>query len=255
MFAPPNYHGARKGYAAVECRKMFDAWVSFIFKIPDFQVYTTTDMTLGMYYTTFIFSLINSNFVLLKIGIRTTAPISFKDLSTKLVGFLEYITVQMFEDLQTLQYPYLYSFKYTDKHNTVERTYYFALFGTIALCTPSEDTNVQLSNFDTQEELTLWKTTMTFNDEIRRSNDGGFTLFQSADTFEVRDGQRCPRSNNIMRSFGTENISEDLDGSFLCDGRRKSKLFVKVSLHDISLERFNDTHYAAGDEIFVKKYN
>jgi hypothetical protein len=191
---------------------------------------------------------------LLIIGIRTTTPISLTDLSKNLVGFLEYITVQMFEHLQRLQFPSLYSFKYTDKNNTEERTYYFALFGTIALCTSSDDTNVQLSNFDAQGELTLWKTTMTFNDEVHRSNDEGFTLFQSGDIFEVRDGKRSPHSNNML-PYGTEDISV-LDSTFYkSDGRSKTNLFVKVSLHDISLERFNDTHYAAGDEVFIKKYN
>jgi hypothetical protein len=46
-FCPLNYRGAWLWYAADEWRKMFDAWVFFIFNIPGIEVFRTTTMGLG----------------------------------------------------------------------------------------------------------------------------------------------------------------------------------------------------------------
>jgi len=134
MFFPRNYSGPWKWYAADEWRKMLDAWVYFIFRIPGFTVFrhTTRNLGKGFYYTYDIYCF--CDFLNYYLGIRTTEPLLLKDVSNKLVGFLENITNQQFQALHALRYPSLYSFKYSDEHNTVETTYYFALFGTVALC-------------------------------------------------------------------------------------------------------------------------
>jgi len=46
-FCPLNYSGAWLWYAADEWRKMFDAWVFFIFNIHGIEVFRTTTMGLG----------------------------------------------------------------------------------------------------------------------------------------------------------------------------------------------------------------
>jgi len=186
------------------------------------------------------------------LGIRTTEPLFLKDVSNKLVGFLENITKQQFQALHALRYPSLYSFKYSDEHNTVETTYYFALFGTVALCNYSQDTNVQFRHLDDVGKLLLWKTTMTFNEELHSSNYQGFSSFQSGDFFEVRDTQpstQPPPQADILAPF-VINIS-DLRITFHTDnGNRKLNYFVKVSLYDVK-----NTQFKAGEEVYVFNIN
>ena len=168
-----------------------------------------------------------------------------KDVSNKLVGFLENITNQQFQALHALRYPSLYSFKYSDEHNTVETTYYFALFGTVALCNYSQDTNVELRHFDDVGKLLLWKTTMTFNEELQKSYPYSF---QSGDFFEVRDRQQSPPAD-ILAPF-VINIS-DLRITFHTDnGNRKFNYFVKVLLYDVK-----NTQFKAGEEVYVFNIN
>ena len=168
-----------------------------------------------------------------------------KDVSKKLVGFLENITNQQFQALHALRYPSLYSFKYSDEHNTVETTYYFALFGTVALCNYSQDTYVQFRHFDDVGKLLLWKTTMTFNEELQKSYP---CSFQSGDFFEVRDTLPAPPSD-ILAPFEI-NIG-DLRTTFQTDnGKRKLNYFVKVSLHAV-----NNTQFTAGEEVYVFNIN
>ena len=165
-----------------------------------------------------------------------------KDVSNKLVGFLENITKQQFQALRALRYPSLYSFKYSDEHDTLETTYYFALFGTVALCNYSQDTNVQFRHLDDVGKLLLWKTTMTFNEELQNSNPYSF---QSGDFFEVCDRQ----SGDILAPFVID--MGDLRITFHTDnGKRKFNYFVKVSLHDV-----NNTQFKAGDEVYVFNIN
>ena len=181
--------------------------------------------------------------LLFRLGIQTTEPLSLKDLSTKLVGFLENITQEQFQALHSLRYPSLYSFKY--KNNTVEKTYYFALFGTVALCNYSQDTYVQFRHLDDVGKLLLWKTTMTFNEELQNSYPYSF---QSGDFFEVCDRQPSPPAN-ILAPF-LINIS-DLRITFHTDnGKRKLNYFVKVSLYDVK-----NTQFKAGEEVYVFNIN
>ena len=169
-----------------------------------------------------------------------------KDVSNKLVGFLENITNQQFQALYALRYPSLYSFKYSDEHNTVETTYYFALFGTVALCNYSQDTNVELRHFDDVGKLLLWKTTMTVNEELQKSYP--YYSFQSGDFFEVRDRQPSPPAD-ILAPF-VINIS-DLRITFHTDNsNRKLNYFVKVSLYDVK-----NTQFKAGEEVYVFNIN
>jgi hypothetical protein len=178
------------------------------------------------------------------LGIRTTEPLFLKDVSNKLVGFLENITKHQFEALHALRYPSLYSFKYSDEHNTVETTYYFALFGTVALCNYSQDTNVQFRHLDDVGKLLLWKTTMTFNEELHSSNYQGFSSFQSGDFFEVCDRQLSP-PGDVLAPFEID--MGDLRITFhTLNGKRKLNYFVKVSLYDV-----NNTQFKAGDEVYV----
>ena len=187
------------------------------------------------------------------LGIRTTTPMSLSVLSKKLVGFLEIIPEQQFRVLQRLHYPSLYSFKYSPDGEE-EKTYYFVLFGTVALCNSSHETNVEFTNFDHVGDLLLWETTMTFNEEVRRSNDhGGITRFQSGDFFEVCDGRPSP-NGDLIAPFGIEEMFDLRRTFFVRDSRRKKDLFVKVILHDVSFTRFHNTHYGTGEEVFVK-YN
>jgi len=62
MFAPRNYRGPWKWYAADEWRKMLDAWVYFIFRIPGFRIirHTARNLGKGFYYT--IYLLVDSSY-------------------------------------------------------------------------------------------------------------------------------------------------------------------------------------------------
>jgi len=117
---------------------------------------------------------------------------SLSVLSKKLVGFLEIIPENQFRFLQRLHYPSLYSFKYSADGNEA-KTYYFVLFGTVALCNSSQETNVEFSNFDHVGDLLLWETTMTFNEEVRRSND----LVDLLD-FNLVIFSRCPMEDRLL---------------------------------------------------------
>ncbi len=245
MFAPQNYRGPWKWYAADEWRKMLDAWVYFIFKIPGFRIFKTTTRNLGKhFFLRCIF--LNSDLLLIIVGIQTTEPLSSNDLSNKLVGFLENITEQQFQALHALRYPSLYSFEYSDEHNTVPKTLFFAIFGTVALCNNSQDTNVQLRNFDNVGKLVLWKTTMSFNDELQGLHDQHFSRFRSEDFFEVCDGQPSP-NGDIIAPFGIEDMSDLRSTFYTPNGRRKLKFFVKVSLYDV-----NNIQYRNGETVYVK---
>ena len=180
-----------------------------------------------------------------RLGIQTTEPLSLKDLSTKLVGFLENITEEQFQALHSLRFPSLYSFKY--KNNTVEKTYYFALFGTVALCNYSQDTNVEYRHFDDVGRLQLWTTTMTFSEEQHKLDDHG-CRFRSGDFFEVRDGKPSPQ-DDVIAPFQID--MPDLRVTFHThNGTRKLKYFVKVSLYDI-----HNTQFKAGEEVYVFDIN
>ena len=177
---------------------------------------------------------------------------SLRNLSKKLVGFLEMIPEHQFRVLQRLHYPSLYSFRYSADGRDA-RTYYFVLFGTVALCNSSQEKNIEFSNFDHVGDLLLWETTFTFNEEVGISNDRGFTRFQSGDLFEVSDGRPSP-NGDLISPFGIEQMCDLRRTIFMRDSRRKQDFFVKVILHDISYTRFNNTLYGAGEEVFVK-YN
>ena len=58
MFAPRNYRGHWKWCAADEWRKMLDAWVYFIFRIPGFTILKHTARNLGKELFIFVDSMI-----------------------------------------------------------------------------------------------------------------------------------------------------------------------------------------------------
>jgi len=175
------------------------------------------------------------------------------ELSQKLVGFLEIIPEHKFRALQEQRYPSLYSFNYSSNNSSQPKTYFCVLFGTVAFCNSSQATNVQFWNFTEDDNLLLWKTTMTINEEVMTSNDQGYTRFQTGDFFEVKDGKRIPGRNSIA-PYAIENINELSHTIYMNNDTVKSKLFVKVILHDVSIQRFQNTTFTADEEVFVR-YN
>ena len=127
------------------------------------------------------------------------------------------------------------------------------LYGTVAFCNSSQATNVQFWNFTEDDNLLLWKTTMTINEEVQTSNDQGYARFQTGDFFEVSDGKKIPGRNRIA-PYAIEDTNELNHTIYMNNDTFKSKLVVKVILHDISMERFENTTFTAGEEVFVK-YN
>ena len=132
--------------------KIMDAFKYFCFNVAGFEIFRTAEMGLGcilnlssvccVFVT--LFSLIY-----LYVGIHATRRISLALLSTKLAGFLEYVPRAHFRALQRLHYKSLYSFDYEDPEDEAtsgfspsscrRKTYYFILFGPLALCNSSND--------------------------------------------------------------------------------------------------------------------
>ena len=74
------------------------------------------------------------------VGIHASRKITLEDLSTHLVGFLEFIPFNHFRQLQSLHYKSLYSFAFEDPAEVIagnkhprKKTYYFILFGPLAI--------------------------------------------------------------------------------------------------------------------------
>jgi hypothetical protein len=94
-------------------------------------------------------------------------------LSSKIAGFLEFIPRSNFKHLQKLKYKSLYSFDYVDpderiaESQKVRKTYFFILFGPLALCNSDDHINVSFFNFDDRDgSLLIWKSALKLSVEV-----------------------------------------------------------------------------------------
>lgn len=111
-------------------------------------------------------------------------------LSSKLAGFLEYIPRSLFKYSQRLHNKSLYSFDYEDPENgrvgnrPVTKTYYFILFGPLALCNSNDEISVSFFNFDDRDgSLLIWKSSLVMAAEDNENDVESFTAFDSSDRF------------------------------------------------------------------------
>ena len=197
--------------------------------------------------------------IIFLVGIKTTQKIKLRTLSSKLTGFLEYIPRTHFKRLQRLHYKSLYSFDYEDPEDVsrgnriVTKTYYFILFGPLALCNASEDVSVRFWNFDLEGNLLIWQLMLKMFEEFTESNEQTVTAYTSTDALSIVDAKFTPDGDRYA-PFGIEAM-HDLKHIFIAPGgNTKVELFVKVILHHRSMRTFNLFEYEADEEVFVK-YN
>lgn len=201
------------------------------------------------------------------VGIRTTRRISLALLSTKLAGFLEYVPRAHFRTLQRLHYKSLYSFDYEDPEDEGNsgfspsscrrKTYYFILFGPLALCNSSNEVTIRFYNFDDRDgSLRIWRSVYKVCAEEEECHWETLTSFTSSNTLTISDAQLTPDGTDYA-PFGIANMRtlrhvhlNAYNGSF----RNKTEFFVKVILHHRNAEVFRNHMYEDGEEIFVK-YN
>ena len=212
---------------------------------------------------TSIFCYFSLYYVLL--GIRTTRRISLQLLSSKLCGFLEYVPRIHFRSLQRLHYKSLYSFDYEDPEDTTgfspssrnRKTYYFILFGPLALCNSSNDVTVRFYNYDDRDgTLTIWKSVYKVFVEEEDADYETLTSFSSTNSLTIADRQLTPDGLEYA-PFGIANMStlrRTFFNDYLAAARSKTEFFVKVFLHHPNTATFNNHVYEADEEVFVK-YN
>ena len=182
-------------------------------------------------------------------------------LSTKLVGFLEFIPRTHIRQLQRLRYKSLYSFQYEDPEDAhlgnriVLRQYYFILFGPLALCNSSDEVSVKFFNFDDRDgSLLIWRMVYNLSVEEHENDWDTLTSFKSEDSFTIADANLTPDGESYA-PFGIGGMS-DLKRIFTSDGllgtRKKVEYFVKVILHHRSNYVFKNFEYEADEEVLVK---
>ena len=251
-------------YASDEWRKLFDAWSFFSFKIAGFEIVRTEGMGLGrleFFITLNVF--VHAIIFFFYIGIRATRRISLQMLSSKIAGFLEYIPRNNFKHLQKLQYKSLYSFEYVDPDESipasqqVRKTYFFILFGPLALCNANNDINVSFFNFDDRDgSLLIWKAALKMSAEQNECDIETISAFNSTDGLSITDGTLSPTPNTYV-TYAVSSMSA-LKHVFVNDGpdskREKVEFYVKVVLHHRSKATFIGHMYEEDEEIFVK-YN
>lgn len=250
-------------YASDEWRKLFDAWSLFSFKIAGFEIVRTPEMGLGVIINTYIFLYLNFLFPLINEGVRATRRISMQMLSSKIAGFLEYIPRNNFKHLQKLQYKSLYSFDYVDPDESipvsqqVRKTYFFILFGPLALCNADNQINVSFFNFDDADgSLLIWKSVLKMSAEQNECDIETISAFNSSDGLSITDGTLSPTPDTYV-TYSVSGMSS-LKHVFVTDGpdskREKVEFYVKVILHHRSKAAFKGHMYEEDEEIFVK-YN
>ena len=123
-------------------------------------------------------------------------------LSSKLAGFLEYVPRQHFKYLQRLIYKSLYSFEYQDPEDaslgnrSMTKTYYFILFGPLALCNSNDEISVSFFNFDDRDgSLLIWKSSLLMAAEDNENDIESFTAFDSSDRFKLLMPHSPPMAN------------------------------------------------------------
>ena len=107
------------------------------------------------------------------VGIHASRKITLEDLSTHLVGFLEFIPFNHFRQLQSLHYKSLLSFAFEDPAEVIagnkhprKKTYYFILFGPLAVVNSDNQVSVRYFNFDDRDgSLLIWRMQYRMVDE------------------------------------------------------------------------------------------
>ena len=197
------------------------------------------------------------------LGIRATCRISLALLSTKVAGFLEYVPRAHFRALQRLHYKSLYSFDYEDPEDEAtsgfspsscrRKTYYFILFGPLALCNSSNDVTVRFYNFDDRDgSLRIWRSVYKVFVEEAENDWETLTSFSSTNTLTIADAQLTPDGMeyalfSILNMRTLRQVHKTAYNS-------KTEFFVKAILHHRNNEVFRNHMYEVDEEIFVK-YN
>jgi hypothetical protein len=250
-----------------EFRKMLDAFRFFCFQCDGFEIVQTAQMGLGN--STVHFKLhIHTSYIhafvfYITVGIHTTRKITLEVLSTKLVGFLEFIPFNHFRQLQRLHYKSLYSFDFEDPAEVLagnkhpkKKTYYFILFGPLSLCNADDEVSVQFFNFDDRDgSLLIWRMQYRMLDEDTDNDIATRTCFRSESSFTISDGILNP-SGTAYSTFGVGSMSA-LKRPFISTDppvvgtREKTEFFVKAILHHRNSAVFRHLEYVAGEEVFV----
>jgi len=181
-------------------------------------------------------------------------------LSSKIAGFLEFIPRSNFKHLQKLKYKSLYSFDYVDpderiaESQKVRKTYFFILFGPLALCNSDDHINVSFFNFDDRDgSLLIWKSALKLSVEVTECDIETVTAFNSSDGLSITDGLLSP-TQNTYGTYGVGSMSALKHVFVHREAREKVEFYVKVILHHRSKATFVGHMYEADEEIFVK-YN
>ena len=197
------------------------------------------------------------------VGIHASRKITLEDLSTHLVGFLEFIPFNHFRQLQSLHYKSLYSFAFEDPAEVIagnkhprKKTYYFILFGPQAIVNSDNQVSVRFFNFDDRDgSLLIWRMQYRMVDEDTDNDIETRTCFRSEDSFTISDAVINP-SGNSYSTFGVGSMRA-LKHPFIrtdppvAGTREKVEFFVKVILHHRNVVVFRTKEYKAGEEVFV----
>jgi hypothetical protein len=188
---------------------------------------------------------------------------ALEDLSTHLVGFLEFIPFNHFRQLQSMHYKSLYSFAFEvpaeviagNKHPR-KKTYFFILFGPLAIINSDNQVSVRFFNFDDRDgSLLIWRMQYRMVDEDADNDIETRTCFRSEDSFTISDAVINP-SGTSYSTFGVGSMRA-LKYPFIrtdppvAGTREKVEFFVKVILHHRNVVVFRTKEYEANEEIFV----
>jgi hypothetical protein len=189
--------------------------------------------------------------------------ITMEELSSKLCGFLEFIPKTHFRQLQRLHYKSLYSFDYEDPEEENSghkrprtKTYYFILFGPLAICNSDDEVSTRFFNFDDRDgTLLIWKMTYHMVDEDTENDIESRTCFKTSDSLIIEDAVLTPGRDSYC-TFGVESMSAlkhpHLETNAETGSRKKVEFFVKVILHHRNTTVFRHFEYEQGEEVFVK---
>ena len=188
------------------------------------------------------------------LGLKTTKRIKMDILSSKILGFLQIIPIDMFRILQKNHYSSLYSFQISDSaiKSPKQKTLYFILFGPLSLCNASASVTANFCHFDhVMGDPLIWTVKYeTRSEKTTTSAERNHCSVSSSDTFSVTDMAFSPTKNAYVPC--QISAIKDLWETITYSGRiGRANYFVKVILSDLSDKRFHSYEYIPDTEIFV----
>ena len=137
-----------------------------------------------------------------------------------------------------------------------KKTYYFILFGPLAIVNSDNRVSVRFFNFDDRDgSLLIWRMQYRMVEEDTDNDIETRTCFRSEDSFTISDAVINP-SGNSYSTFGVGSMRA-LKHPFIrtdppvVGTREKVEFFVKVILHHRNVVVFRTKEYEAGEEVFV----